>query len=77
MSGGQYPDDNSAKANGIPSGTPPARGFTISGSETCSTTMEPSAAWAEFVIGPNNVDGSGNTANGTRFSFPVSGGTFE
>ncbi len=41
-----------------------------------SNASELSGDW-EWVLGPNNVNGRGNRANGTRFWFGSSGGTFE
>jgi hypothetical protein len=62
---------NNAKTNG-------GRGFNLSGSgNVLNTNKAERSAGPEFTIGPNNVDDGNNSANGTRFSFPAAGGTFE
>ena len=64
-------DDNNAKNSG-------GRGFDITGRDNLlKTNGAERSAGPEFVIGPNNIDGHSNSANGSRFSFPVAGGTFE
>ncbi len=68
---GNVLESNSAKTSG-------GRGFDITGSgNVLNTNAAERSTGPEFVIGPNNIDDGNNRANGTRFSFPPAGGTFE